>query len=86
MTTEKTNTICRCPVRPYYTPGSLGSGSSHESALLDRWQAEHGAHPYAKVRDELARAVQAAEKDVGSGEAVLDMVHDIFGLVRRGAQ
>ena len=74
---------CRCPVRPYYTPGSFGSGSSHESAMLDRWQTEHGNHPYAKARDGLARACQAAEKDVRSGEAVLDMVHDIFNLPRR---
>lgn len=82
MTTEKTNTMCRCPVRPYYTLGSMASGSNHESVLLNHWQAEHGAHPYAKVRDELARAVQTAEKDLSSGEAVLDMVHDIFGLPR----
>lgn len=73
---------CRCPVRPYYTPGSFGSGSTHESALLDRWHAEHGGHPYAKARDVLASACQAAERDVRSGEAVLDMVADIFNQPR----
>lgn len=73
---------CRCPVRPLYTQGSLASGSNHEAGLMARWHAEHGGHPYAKARDELARALQAAERDVGSGEAVLDMVRDVFGLSR----
>lgn len=74
---------CRCPVRPYYTPGSFGSGSSHETALVNQWQREHGDHAYAKARDALAGACQHAEGTMGSGEAVLDMVHDIFNLPRR---
>ena len=79
---EHDTKTCRCPIRPYYTIGSFGSGSNHESRLLDDWQREHGGHAYARARDELARALQAAEKDVRSGAAVLDMVHDVFNLPR----
>jgi hypothetical protein len=70
---------CRCPVRPYYSPGSLGSGSTTETANLRRWEAEHGGHPYAKARDDLAGAMQTAESRVGSGEEVLQMAHEIMG-------
>lgn len=73
---------CRCPVRPYYRPGSFGSGSTHEDAMLRRWQEEHGSHEYANARDELARALRSAEGSVRSGEAVLDMVADVFELPR----
>ncbi len=73
---------CRCPLRPHCNPGSLGGGSNLEASLLARWENEHAAHPYARARDELARALQAAEAEVGGGEAVLDMVGDIFGLPR----
>ena len=82
MPTDTKETLCRCPVRPLYNPGSFGSGSSHEMALMDRWTAEHGGHPYAKARDELAHAMQAAEKDVRSGDALWDMCHDIMSLPR----
>lgn len=74
--------LCRCPVRPYATPGSLASGSAHESAQVQRWQEEHGAHAYAKARDQLAGALQGAESAVASGEAMLDMVHDVLGRRR----
>lgn len=57
-----------------------------ETAALRAWEAEHGHHPYAKARDELARALQCAEGSVNSGEAVLDMVADVFGLARPGAK
>lgn len=72
---------CRCPLRPYF--GGWGSGSAQESAALNAWQQEHGAHPYAKARDVLAHALQSAEGTVGSGDAVLDMVADVFSLSRR---
>ena len=75
---------CRCPVRPCFSLGSLVSGSATEDRALREWEATHGAHPYAKVRDELATALQVAEGKVRSGEAVLDMVADVFGM-RRGA-
>lgn len=73
---------CRCPVRPYYALGSFGSGSTGEDALVKQWGIEHGDHSYAKVRDDLATALQMAQGRIGSGEAVLDMVHDVFGLER----
>jgi hypothetical protein len=68
---------CRCPLRPYM--GSWGSGSASETAALNRWQADHGHHPYAVARDELARAMQAAEGQVGNGDAVLQMAKEIMG-------
>lgn len=71
---------CRCPLRPYF--GGLGSGSTQESEALNVWQQEHGHHVYAKARDELARALQAAEGVMGSGAAVLDMVADVFNQPR----
>jgi len=80
---------CRCPVRPYYSPGSMASGSTHEDALLRRWNTEHRGHSYAKARDELAHALQHAERSVKleegleADEAVLDMVFDIFSMRRR---
>lgn len=73
---------CRCPVRPYYAPGSLGAGSVVETESVKRWVMEHASHPYAQARDDLARSLQFAESRVGSGEAVLDMVADVFGLPR----
>jgi hypothetical protein len=73
---------CRCPVRPAYSPGSMASGSAHETALLNRWQADHGHHRYGKARDELALQLQIAESKVRSGDAVLDMVADVFGMPR----
>lgn len=73
---------CRCPVRPWATPGSFASGSTYETRAVEAWQAEHGDHPYAKARDELAGALQQAENRVGSGTAVLAMVADVFGLPR----
>jgi hypothetical protein len=78
-----TDRNCRCPVRPYATLGSFASGSTSEEARLRVWQVEHGNHPYAKARDELAGALQQAEGKVGTGPAVLDMVHDVFGVERR---
>lgn len=77
-----TQNDCRCPVRPYASLGSLASGSASETSSLYRWEAEHGDHPYAKARDELADALQNAEVRVGSDSAVLDMVADVFGLAR----
>lgn len=74
---------CRCPPRPYYSPGSLASGSYLETENVKRWVAEHAHHPYAQARDDLARSLQFAESKVGSGSAVLDMVADVFGLPRR---
>jgi hypothetical protein len=76
---------CRCPVRPYFSIGSLGSGSAAETQAVARWDAEHGRHPYARARDELSQALQKAEGAVGSGAAVLDMVHDVFELKRPSA-
>lgn len=73
---------CKCPLRPYL--GSWARDSASQSAADARWRAEHGAHPYANVRDELARALQAAEAQT-SAEAVLDMVQDVFNLPRRNA-
>lgn len=87
--TTKTNE-CRCPVRPYYSLGSMASGSATETANVRRWESEHGDHPYAKARDELAKALQYAEGTPGlgekRGEAVLDMVHDAFALMRRSKE
>jgi hypothetical protein len=66
----------------------MGSGSQMETAALRKWDAEHSHHPYAKARDELAKALQIAESSVkreehdASGYAVLDMVHDVLGLER----
>lgn len=74
--------LCMCPLRPFYTQGSMASGSQHESALLRQWEAEHGRHPYAKARDELAGAMQGAEAQVHSGEAVLRMAKEILGAPR----
>jgi hypothetical protein len=74
--------LCRCPVRPYFSIGSLGSGSATETQAVARWEAEHGRHPYARARDELSQALQKAEGAVGSGAAVLDMVRDVFELQR----
>lgn len=75
-----TKELCRCPPRPYMQ--SWASGSAHETASLDRWEREHGGHAFAKARDILTKALQVAEGEVRSGEAALDMVSDIFGLVR----
>jgi len=68
---------CHCPSRPYL--GSLASGSQMQMAADEKWQQTHGHHPYAQVRDELARAMQSAEAQVGSGEAVLQMAKEIMG-------
>lgn len=73
---------CRCPVRPWATPGSFASGSVYETRAVEAWTAEHGNHAYAKARDELAGAIQNAESRVGSGAAALDMVADVFGISR----
>jgi hypothetical protein len=77
---------CRCPVRPYFSIGSLGSGSAAETQAVARWEDEHGRHPYARARDELSQALQKAEGAVGSGAAVLDMVRDVFELYRPGVR
>lgn len=69
---------CRCPLRPYL--GSLASGSQMQMVADEKWQEEHGHHPYAKARDELARAMQSAEGKVGSGEAVFQMAKEIMGV------
>ena len=69
---------CRCPPRPR----SEASGSAHETRLLEDWQATHGAHPYARMRDALAGALQEAEGATGDAEAVLCMVADVFGVPR----
>lgn len=59
-----------------------------ETAALQAWDREHSHHPYAKARDELAKALQIAETAVkrgeqdGAGQAVLDMVADVFGMER----
>jgi hypothetical protein len=71
---------CWCPLRPYFSPGSMGSGSVTEQRALERWQAEHAHHPYAKARDELARGIQSAEGTMGSGEAALRMVYESMGI------
>lgn len=80
---EKT---CRCPNRPYF--GSMARDSLMERNALAQWQQEHGHHAYAKTRDRIAGAIQEAESAIRgeegrkSGEAVLDMVHDIMGAKR----
>lgn len=74
--------LCRCPLRPCYSLGSLASGRTHEDALVKQWTAEHGSHSYAKARDELAAHLHRAETHGGRGAAVLDMVHDVLGLER----
>ena len=87
MTTEKTNETCRCPNRPRFP--SLGRDSAAETAAMRRWDYEHGHHAYAKARDTLAQALQYAEGSVSrdeqrkAGEAVLDMVADVYGMRRR---
>lgn len=73
---------CRCPVRPWATPGSFASGSVSEARAVEAWQARHGSHPYAKARDELAKSLQYAEIRLGSASAVPNMVADVFGLPR----
>ena len=80
MNAETTSEQCRCPVRPYGS--SWASGSAWETNRLHAWDAEHGAHPYAKARDELAKALQIAEGAMHSGPAVLDMVADIYDMSR----
>lgn len=81
MTTEAKQ--CRCPLRPYHSPGSFGSGSTHEDVVVRRWEEEHGQHHYAKARDELARAMESAERAAGGGEALLEMCREILGLPRQ---
>jgi len=73
---------CRCPNRPYSI--SWASGSEWEREQLARWDAAHAHHPYAKARDQLAKALQQAEGTVHSGLAVLDMVSDVYGIRRAG--
>lgn len=75
---EKNPKQCRCPLRPYM--GSWASGSVTETNALNCWQEEHGHHPYAKARDQLAGAMHAAESEVGNGEAVLQMAKEIMGV------
>lgn len=72
---------CRCPARPYTNPGSFAYESAY--AALKEWNEEHGAHPYAKARDELAKALHIAEGTVHRTPAVLDMVADVFGMPRQ---
>lgn len=87
MTTEKNNETCRCPNRPRFP--SWGRDSAAETSAMRRWDAEHGSHAYAKARDTLAQALQAAESSVrveeqeNAGEAVLDMVADVYRMRRR---
>jgi hypothetical protein len=82
MTEEtKQPAVCRCPNRPYAS--SWARDSAMEQAQLQQWDEEHGSHPYARARDTLAQALQSAEGAVHSGPAVLDMVHDVFGLPRQ---
>ena len=38
---------CQCPPFPYFSPGSLASGSNAEREAHRRWEAEHGGHPNA---------------------------------------
>lgn len=71
---------CRCPPRPYL--GGMARDSQMQIAADGRWEQEHGSHPYARSRDNLAHALQYAEGTAGSGEAVLDMVADVFGQPR----
>jgi hypothetical protein len=73
-------------MRPYYSPGSLSSGSTLEENNVRRWGEEHAHHPYAKTRDELARAMQAAEGGLASagfgrtsGDAIFQMAKEIMG-------
>jgi len=70
---------CRCPLRPYL--GGMARDSQMQRAADREWEEQHAAHPYAKARDELARAMQSAEGQVGSGEAVLQMAKEIVGAV-----
>lgn len=90
MSAEIKEAQCRCPLRPYGP--SMASGSSWERARLEEWQRTHGHHAYAKARDDLAKALNVAETTLKreeqrkAGEAVMDMVHDVFGLLRRGTE
>lgn len=83
------NEQCRCPNRPYMQ--ALASGSAHDAGVLREWEAQHGNHAYAKARDSLAAALQVAETSVRceevmmAGEAVLDMVCDVFSMPRYSA-
>lgn len=71
---------CRCPTRPHGS--SWARGSMAEKLARDAWERQHGEHPYAKARDELAVALHHADGRVVSGSAVLNMVADSFGLPR----
>jgi hypothetical protein len=68
---------CRCPLRPYL--GGMARDSQMQEAADETWREQHEHHWYARVRDGLARAIQSAEWQVGSGEAVLQMVKEILG-------
>lgn len=41
------NEQCQCPPKPYFSTGSLASGSNAELQAHQRWEAEHGGHPAA---------------------------------------
>lgn len=69
---------CRCPLRPFL--GNWARDSTAQTNATARWATEHEHHPYAKARDELARAMQSAESQVGSGEAVLQMAKEVMGV------
>lgn len=56
---------CRCPLPPYWAPGSMVGGSATEDAAITRWADEHGAHPYARARSHLLNAVPRALEHVG---------------------
>ena len=69
---------CRCPLRPYL--GGMARDSQMQTAADWRWEQEHGVHPYAKARDRIASAMQAAEAEMGSGEAMWQAAHEVMGL------
>ena len=43
---------CQCPPKPYWSVGSVASGSATESRAHEKWEREHGHHANAaKARD-----------------------------------
>jgi hypothetical protein len=72
-------TMCRCPMKPGFHPGSAAGGSATEDRLIEKWSREHAHHPYARARGALAEAMQRAEAQVG-GECMWQMAQEIAGL------
>lgn len=55
---------CQCPPKPYWSLGSMASGSLTEGRREMQWEAEHGHHSNAE------QARLAGMGPFGSGESI----------------